>query len=597
MKNLIKFNTWNEFNYSLSNHIITKYKLLRALVVFRREILTNIPENYSVFIQLKLKTSTSEYRSISKCFLIKPKELISIIEELLLNLEIRLEAYNQIECTSFIISFRIFQKEVNTNISKYTKNPIIYPSRLPSIYIGGFNLPRTMDLYEWGDVHFFPSEKEAIVYKYRSKGFYKIRILLYKYTVELFYKDKKVVEFTDELLNTGNLSEFKRTFKNQVYYFKDGEVEYKEFTFKKPFIPKIGRKVNHNLLKDFKVITMDLETYTHDGKVYPYASSIYDGQTYKFFYKSDFKNSEDLLRESIIYLMQKKYDGYTVYLHNFSKFDGVFLLKVLTDLSLKINIIMREGLILNITFYYGKNKLFIKDSLLMLPLSLKKLSKQFKVPDKSLFPLKFVNPLNLDYDGPVPSIDNFYSITENQYKNYKEDFKNRSWNLRRETEFYCSQDCLVLYSVLFKFTEEILNEFYILVTKYSTLSSLAFAIFRSSYMKEDQICILEGSIYVYLKQSFRGGYVEGFTPYGINVKGYDVNSLYPYVMRNNKMPVGHPTFFEGDIFKIYPDILLNENKFLFLKVEVESPKDMERPFLLKTQGIGKNLKTVSPLGQ
>jgi len=29
----------------------------------------------------------------------------------------------------------------------------------------------------------------------------------------------------------------------------------------------------------------------------------------------------------------------------------------------------------------------------------------------------------------------------------------------------------------------------------------------------------------------------------------DVNSLYPYVMSNFKLPVGSPTYFEGDIRK------------------------------------------------
>lgn len=148
----IKINTWNEYNYSISNGLITKYKLLRALVEFRKNVLNIMLENNSLIFQLKVKMGTGEYRSISKCYLIKVNELVEILDELLINLEIRMDAYNQIECSSFIISYKIFDKEI---INKKIPKTINYINRLPSIVIGGYNLPSTMDLYEWGDVHFF----------------------------------------------------------------------------------------------------------------------------------------------------------------------------------------------------------------------------------------------------------------------------------------------------------------------------------------------------------------------------------------------------------------------------------------------------------
>ena len=146
MLNNIKLNTWNEIVCLLNNNLITKYKLLRALVVFRREILNKLPSKYSILFQLKLRTSTGEYRSISRCFLTKVRDFTSIIDELLLNLEIRAEAYNQIECTSLILSYRVFTKEIQTNI--HIPKLKSYPNRLPKIQIGGYNLPVTMDLEE-----------------------------------------------------------------------------------------------------------------------------------------------------------------------------------------------------------------------------------------------------------------------------------------------------------------------------------------------------------------------------------------------------------------------------------------------------------------
>jgi hypothetical protein len=48
-------------------------------------------------------------------------------------------------------------------------------------------------------------------------------------------------------------------------------------------------------------------------------------------------------------------------------------------------------------------------------------------------------------------------------------------------------------------------------------------------------------------QGYYGGAVDAYIPFGKNIKGYDVNGLYPNSMLKNKMPVGNPYYFEGDI--------------------------------------------------
>lgn len=92
---------------------------------------------------------------------------------------------------------------------------------------------------------------------------------------------------------------------------------------------------------------------------------------------------------------------------------------------------------------------------------------------------KFVDTCNLDYSGPVPEFKYFMppggiGISETQYKDYASKYP-YVWNLRRETEWYCNQDCLVLYEVLIKFNADIFRMFRVEVSKYPTLSSLAFA--------------------------------------------------------------------------------------------------------------------------
>ena len=48
------------------------------------------------------------------------------------------------------------------------------------------------------------------------------------------------------------------------------------------------------------------------------------------------------------------------------------------------------------------------------------------------------------------------------------------------------------------------------------------------------------------------GASDVYKPFGQNIFRYDVNSLYPFIMRDFKMPIGNVAYFEGDILKILP---------------------------------------------
>jgi hypothetical protein len=151
---------------------------------------------------------------------------------------------------------------------------------------------------------------------------------------------------------------------------------------------------------------MDLETRLVNNIMVPYAVGIYDGNETFSFYLTDYESPEKMIEKAIEQLMKRKYHNYKVYFHNLSNFDGIFLLKILTLMSDKINIIIREGRILDIKFKFGSNNyiLYFRDSYLLLPDPLRDLAKNFKVEDKGLFPYSFVNEHNLDYIGGIPSI-------------------------------------------------------------------------------------------------------------------------------------------------------------------------------------------------
>ena len=217
--------------------------------------------------------------------------------------------------------------------------------------------------------------------------------------VKYVLNNKPLITFTDELLDINNLGTFKRTIQNQKFQFVDTQLISKEKLYKFPIIKKLSGKpflIN-------KFITMDLETINVNGKLIPYVIAHYVGTSSQTFYVTDYRDHKDMLIACIKSLMQRKYNGYKVYLHNFSNFDGIFLFNILNELSNDIKPIINDGNFINIIFKYnnGKYKLYFRDSFLMLPSSLRKLAKSFYVEEKSIFPYRFVN------------IDNLYNMRAN----------------------------------------------------------------------------------------------------------------------------------------------------------------------------------------
>ena len=153
----------------------------------------------------------------------------------------------------------------------------------------------------------------------------------------------------------------------------------------------------------------------------------------------------------------------------------------------------------------------------------------------------------------MPDIKLFEGMDDKTYKMYLDFIKTKNnslsnWNLKEETIYYCEQDCRTLYFVLQKFGEEIYKQFNINISKTPTISSLAFRIFRSSFLKDkNKISIINNQVYEFLYKGYYGGAVDAYIPLGKDIKSYDVNSLYPTSMFNMPMPAGNLYYFEGDI--------------------------------------------------
>jgi hypothetical protein len=180
---------------------------------------------------------------------------------------------------------------------------------------------------------------------------------------------------------------------------------------------------------------------------------------------------------------------------------------------------------------------------------------------------------------------------------------------KKELLEYNLQDCVSLYKILEQFYDLIMKEFNINIINYSTLPGLAFAIYRSKFMpvtkvqkdikdKEgnlirtvvnyiSKISITPHKLYKELYSGYIGGHVDVFKTWSSKWKliyCYDVNSLYPSVMRDYSFPIGNP---------IYVDNMQDwESKFGIFCAKVICPDNLNMPLLM----IHRKGNSIAPVG-
>jgi hypothetical protein len=597
MNNTISQDIWLDYSYELGYEILSDFTLRIALYALLHKELCSISNNNYILIQLKIRTKENQYKSISYLQRAKKSEFKDLLGSFVEFWELKSENYKNDTITHIIFTYKILPLDSAITKSKINK-PLVNilseePNKTKDLKTYGYSIPITMDFTEWGDL-MYETDKFAIVQRSKTNSKYFITISDDNLKVDIMMNDKILLSFKDTINNKeGNLLTFTRQVKNNKYVFEDGELVFKKVLKKLSFLKPIKRD---KFMSD-KIITMDLETREIDCCFWPYCISIFDGKkdTKISFYLADYDNCDSMISASVKYLMKERYNKHKVYLHNFSYFDSVFLITTLSNLSDKIEPTIRDGRIINFKFNYKKHYyLNFRDSLLLMPLSLAKLAKAFNFESKGIFPYKFVNNVNiaLDYIGKFPGFRffDFNKISSLDFMKYKSSFKDKKWNLRAETIKYSELDCVILYKVLIEFNTLIYSTFRVDAFKYSTLSSLAFAIFRTKYLKPNTIPLIDGEIYKHIRLSYTGGACDVYKPFGTNIKGYDVNGLYPSRMAEQGMPVGNPTHFIGDISKY------EEDPFGFFEVDVTAPLELNVPILQIRMKVENVYRTIAPVG-
>lgn len=293
--------------------------------------------------------------------------------------------------------------------------------------------------------------------------------------------------------------------------------------------------------KDVKLFTLDTETIGLGGAIRRIA--IYDGKEVKYGYT--FKDIEPFLIEE-----SKNYSVH-IYIHNLDfdlrKLDGIFRSgNVKWNKCLNIN---RKYATLECQYYT------LHDSFQLLPMSLKKASESFNLKHGKLDLWEEVQKL---YPGEYKDTVDFLARCHVDNELYLK---------------YLGYDVISLYELILKLCEVSTIPLDKLI-KCPTTASMSKYIFKNGYkgipFKDEKYSYTD---YQYLiknkywlsdkefkksglswqeleykiREAYYGGRTEVFTPYLSNGGFYyDVNSLYPYVCKNNPYPVGVPEFINNE---------------------------------------------------
>ena len=226
--------------------------------------------------------------------------------------------------------------------------------------------------------------------------------------------------------------------------------------------------------------------------------------------------SEELIERFLSYcfklLQEKTSHKILFYFHNFSRFDSFFIIRYCCKKYeiYKLKVISRKNVIyqLNISNKFSQNQIMILDTYLITNMSLDKFA--------SLYKYKKIE------------FNHNHSINDYESNQFIENLKK-----------YCLNDAYILMRSFIEFRLDIIKMFNIDIYNVKSLSSLALNIFRTHYYNSKKYPIEHPvSNDAFFRKSYMGGIADVYKPRLLNGYHYDINSLYPYIMKTQYLPIG-----------------------------------------------------------
>jgi DNA polymerase elongation subunit (family B) len=258
-------------------------------------------------------------------------------------------------------------------------------------------------------------------------------------------------------------------------------------------------------------ITLDIET--DNGQLLDIAT--YDGDQVYFFSSWD---------EFLIFIRAKAIEDKRyrkVVAHNGGSFDYISLAEYLEkETDYKFEVIMSQSKIVILYLFFDEVKISFIDSYNVLANSLHNLSNIFDIKHKKI---------EIEYD-----------------KNNMLKFKEENRDLYYE---YLKYDVISLFEICKEFEKKLNINFFP-----TTIASLSLYLYRRHFLDRNLFSPRK-KVDDFISQSYAGGRVEVFRPgKHEQVFVYDINSMYPFVMKNFEYPIGTPVKvynYKSDYIGIY----------------------------------------------
>ena len=271
----------------------------------------------------------------------------------------------------------------------------------------------------------------------------------------------------------------------------------------------------------------------------------------------------------------------TVYFHNFSRFDGILLLKYYANKGDKYTI---KPLMRNLRLYelkvYRTVKKRVKLKVQVKVKGVESDSWQVKIvetdTDKKILVLKLRDSLNLLPSSLeklakalCPELGVKGSIAHDDIT------VDTLLPLRKELLTYMEQDIRLLGGIMRKAQDIYYNEFKVDMVNSLTYSALSMTIYRQMFYDALNwpIHIPTRNEDTFIRRGYYGGHVDVYIPYGTDLYYYDVNSLYPFIMKSFPMPGGKPVW-HGNLKDMDLSYMTG-----FIEAYVVCPNTLKRPFL------------------
>lgn len=301
------------------------------------------------------------------------------------------------------------------------------------------------------------------------------------------------------------------------------------------------------------IIIADIETTLDTNKKHiPIMIGLFDGIVSQIFTNN---SSHNIIKTFLDYLFIYYKGTSLIYFHNFAKFDGYLLLNALIANGYKPQIIIRDGQIYNINLAINGKELHFKDSYLIIPFSLEKAAKLF-------------NKIYFKTETPLAKLEN-----------WKDNVKH--------IEDYLKNDLFTLYELITNYNSFIKNTFHKEIYYSLTMPSLSQKIFLEQYYS-GKYTNLSSNQDVFIRESYLGGIVDVYRPYGKDIVLLDFNSMYPAIMARTKFGTGRAKFIHN-----VSDLHEFCKKYLaFIKVKVHCKKELKFPLIT----VKHNNKNIQPAG-